>query len=159
MTSVFFPAKFLISEITAENHLDISVTGDFKTVQVQQPVSEEGHGSNDITTMPQKPTYPHTIWGMDLWMAQWKHSCFYCCFQSPQSQPRVFVIVEWVVRVGGGGNEGKSPFCIWAGHSHWCFCSASISANYRESDCSLEILVLKLIHFWSALRPQRLHLY
>lgn len=29
MTSVFFPAKFLISEVIAENPLDISVTGDF----------------------------------------------------------------------------------------------------------------------------------
>lgn len=66
MTSVFFPAKFLISEVTAENPLDISVTGDFQAVLAQQQIREEGHSSTDMVTVPQKPTYPHTLWDMDL---------------------------------------------------------------------------------------------
>lgn len=96
MTSVFFPAKFLISEVAAQNHLDISVAGDFWTVLAQQQITEKGCGSTDVITVPQKHAFPHTVWNMDLWVGHWKHLCFYCCFQSLQSQAGVFVFGQFL---------------------------------------------------------------
>lgn len=66
MISLFFPAKFLISEVAAQNHLFIFVAGDFWTVLAQQQITEEGRSSTDMTTVPQKHTFPHTVWNMDL---------------------------------------------------------------------------------------------